>query len=109
MAGTFPWGPASIVANTPTPTPALTLAPGDNFVIPTADFSAIAAGVAWDVRVEYRQTAASAWASFGGSAGTTVGGVDHDRQGNVVETGFRTGPFPDAGQSGRQIRAIATL
>jgi hypothetical protein len=109
MAGTFPWGPASIAANTPTPTPPLTLAAGDNFVIPSVDLSAVVAGVSYTVATEYRPTSASAWSAFGSATGVTVGGPDHDKQGNVVETAFRTGPFPDAGHSGRQVRAIATL
>jgi hypothetical protein len=109
MAGTFPWGPAPIAANTPTPTPPLTLAAGDNFVVPSVDLSAVVAGVAFHILMQYRPTAASAWADFGAQDGTTVGGPDHDKNGNVIETAFRTGPMPDAGLATRQVRAVCTL
>ena len=109
MAGTIPWGPASITANTPTNTPALTLQPGDNSVTATADFAALAAGVTWHVLTQYRKSTGDPWVDFGAAGGVTLGGPDHDKQGNVTETGIHSGPFPDPGISGRQIRAVVTL
>lgn len=108
--GTVAWGPASITANTDTPTPALTIDPACNSVLATADFSALAAGFAWSVKIQYRKTSTDpTWRDFGGSSGVTIGGPDHDRHGNVVETGVQSGPFPDPGVTGRQVRAVCNL
>lgn len=106
----LPWGPASIAANTPTPSPALTIDPGDNWVEATADLSALAAGIAWTVLIQRRRTSIDAWEDNGSASGTTSGGPDHDRQGQVVETGVRASlPVAWAGLGGRQVRAVATL
>lgn len=107
--GTFPWGPVSIVANTPTRTPALPLDPTANYVTATADLSVVAAGFQWSVKIQYRKSTADPWIDYGGSGGVTTGLPNHDRLGNVTETGVRSGPFPDPGLSGRQVSAVCEL
>ena len=104
------WGPASIIANTPTPTPALTLDAADNWVQASADFSALPAGHVWTVLIQRRISSGAPWEDNGSATGTTIGGPQHDRQGNVVETNVRASlPSAWAGLTGRQVRAIATL
>jgi hypothetical protein len=109
MAGNFPWGPASITANVQTATPALTIQPADTQVTASVDLAPVAAGFDWDVIVQYRKSTSDPWVNFGGASGVTTGQPNHDRQGNVVETGVHSGPFPDVGVSGRQLRALCTL
>lgn len=108
--GTFPWGPASIQANTATPTPGMALDPAGNYVTVTADLAALAAGISWKVLIQYQgPSTGTSWIDYGSAGGTTIGGPAHDRQGKVVETGLRSGVFPDPGAAGRQVRAVCTL
>lgn len=108
--GTVAWGPASIVANTETPTPALTIDAACNQVIGRVDLSPVAAGFFWWVKVQYRKSTGDPWLDRAISGGTTTGAVAHDRQGAVVEDGVEDSrPLPDAGLTGRQVRAICFL
>jgi hypothetical protein len=99
------WGPvATVPANTLISTSALSLDPTDTQVTASADLAAQAAGISYDVRIQYRASSTGTFTDLAGVTGITAGGPDHDRQGNVVETGVKA-ELPSPGLSGRQVRA----
>lgn len=107
--GTFAWGPASIAANVDTFTPPLTIDPACNTVRVSADLAALAAGISWALKIQYRKTATDAWIDYGAATGTAIGGPERNRQGVIQETPVSSGPFPDPGVTGRQVRGVCRL
>lgn len=101
------WGPVSIPADFTVTTPPLTLDPADTWIQPSADLSSLPDGTMCTVGIEYRTDSGSSWVGFGvwGPSPLPLKGKD----GLPTQNLFRSGPFPDVGLTGRQVRAHVTL
>ena len=108
--GSTAWGPVAIVANILSTPFTLTIDPAAVSVAVTMDNSLLIAGISRSITAQYSGPSTNnQFVDYGGATSSTLGAADKDRHNNTVEWGVISGPLPDVGSSGRQIRVACLL